>query len=322
MAVSNNGRQVVTFDDWMRNIERRLMREERRPNYQSAVDVVGPGVGPYGRQVTDWNSDVELVNGWYYSLPNGVVNSPDNTQPWLGYVLASPDGEGIQQVWVYKDGPLVSFIRTFGTDPDSGISTFTSWTGAGGGGGTGPAGPQGEMGPAGPVGPTGPVGPAGPIGATGPAGPTGPTGADGAPGIPGYSNALYSQDFRWVTKTTDANTSGQVGVNNVLWTAATQINVNQQIDSGADITLSLQKIAIGDSIILQHRTDSTRYAEYLVTGTPVDQGTWWSFPVSYTTGTGTQPAGNTLTRVTAVKPTTTGSTTTTNEPNHFLLMGA
>jgi hypothetical protein len=33
MGVNNNGRPIDTLDDWMRNIEKRLMREERRPTF-------------------------------------------------------------------------------------------------------------------------------------------------------------------------------------------------------------------------------------------------------------------------------------------------
>lgn len=146
MGVMNNGRPVVDLDDWMRNVEKRLMREERRPSFRSAADLVGPGIGPYARQVTDWDFDGPLVNGWYYADEFESVNSPDDTLAWMGYMEASPFGEGMQQVWQYKNGdiPPVSYIRTF-TTVDDGTRDFTTWvqTDSGSGGTATPVGPAG-----------------------------------------------------------------------------------------------------------------------------------------------------------------------------------
>jgi hypothetical protein len=142
MAVNNAGRQVASMDDWMRNIEKRLMREERRPQVRDASDLVGPGVGPYARPVEDWNFDPQ-VNGWFYSEAFTVSNSPDDTLPWMGFVEASPYGEGMQQVWQFKDydaPPPDFYMRTFLTN-DDGSRDFSPWVLAGGSGaGGGPGG--------------------------------------------------------------------------------------------------------------------------------------------------------------------------------------
>lgn len=150
MAVNNGGRIPITFNDWMRDIEKRLIREERRPQVPHPVDVVGPGVGPYTKMVTDWDSDGPQVNGWFYSIADQVVNSPDDTRNWMGTVESNPYGQGLQRVWEYIDtaddpipGPSL-YTRSFATN-DDGTRTYTPWTVDSGGGGTGgaPSGPAG-----------------------------------------------------------------------------------------------------------------------------------------------------------------------------------
>jgi Collagen triple helix repeat (20 copies) len=164
-------------------------------------------------------------------------------------------------------------------------------------GATGPQGPQGIQGI------PGVAGIQGPVGATGPQGPTGATGADstvpgpagpqGVPGPPGSTNAIYTATWNWTTKTADANTAKQIGVNAATWAATTQVNVNQQKADNADTTMYLAGVKVGDTLRLQHKTDATRYGSYTVTGAGVDQGAWWSFPVSFVDGAGAVPGGTT-----------------------------
>src|SRR5262245_5359207 len=147
MAVHNGWRPMQNFDDWMRHIEKRLMHEERRPIPPSAQDVVGYGIGPYTLRVEDWNWPGPIINGFFYSTAGQVINSPDDTRPWMGYVEASPEGAGFQRIWQYQDStvdPPLSYIRTFVTNPD-GSRTYTAWANDQGGGGTGgpPSGPAG-----------------------------------------------------------------------------------------------------------------------------------------------------------------------------------
>jgi len=102
----------------------------------------------------------------------------------------------------------------------------------------------------------------------------------------------------WTTKTADANTSGQVGVNAATWAAATVVNLNEQTKLNADVTNYFTHFAIGDEIMLQHKTDSSRWAKYLLTALGVDHGNWWSWAVTFEEGGGNVPNGNTDTLVT------------------------
>jgi hypothetical protein len=94
------------------------------------------------------------------------------------------------------------------------------------------------------------------------------------------SNAVYSGIWRWTTKTTDANTAGQIGNNASGWDA-TQLNINQQRDDNTDVTVRLASIQMGDEIRVQQKTDGTKWATYEVVSSGVDQGTWWQFPVRF-----------------------------------------
>ena len=158
MAVQN-WRPSVTFDDWMRDIEKRVLNQERRPSVAPAFDIVGRGISTYAQPVDDWNSDGPIVNGFFYSVSNQVVNSPDDDCHWIGLVEANPVGQGIQRVWEYLEDvdddadpstPPIQvpstgteqWQRTFVTN-DDGTRTYTPWQVAGGATGSTPIGPAG-----------------------------------------------------------------------------------------------------------------------------------------------------------------------------------
>jgi hypothetical protein len=152
MAVNNSWRQIRTMDDWMRDMEKRLIHEERRPIPRSAYEVVGRGFTPYANQVTDWNSEGPTINGFFYSDADKIINSPDDTDNWVGIVEATPIGQGVQRVWKYVDSsdtdgdgvidtwtPVADptlYTRSFITNAD-GTRTYTAWAAASGGGGGG-----------------------------------------------------------------------------------------------------------------------------------------------------------------------------------------
>ena len=119
----------------MRQQEKRVAHEERRPIIHSASDIMGPGLAPHAVEISDWNGEETLFNGIFTSNPNsGTQHSPDPTQHWVGVSYATVDGIGYQQVW-NDDDPAVSYHRTFTTTGDS--TDFNGWvlltTGTGGG---------------------------------------------------------------------------------------------------------------------------------------------------------------------------------------------
>lgn len=126
---------VNSMDDWMTQQEKRVAHEERRPQINTASDLLGPGIAPHATPISDWNSEETLFNGIWVSEPDiGVEHSPDPSKRWIGVSYGTIDGYGYQQVWDDSD-PVVSYTRTFSTIGDS--PEFTDWVLLATGGGTG-----------------------------------------------------------------------------------------------------------------------------------------------------------------------------------------
>ena len=134
----------------------------------------------------------------------------------------------------------------------------------------------------------------GPVGPVGPAGPPGPQGVPGPQGPPGTSNASYTGTWRWTTLTTDASTTGRVGVNAATWAAVTQLNLNRTTYLGADVSTYLATVgAVGNDIYVQSKSDSTLWGRYTITQAFVDHGTWVSWASLTLVGSGgALPANN------------------------------
>lgn len=133
--MSGTGRARVTFDDQLREYERRHYNQERRPAISSAADLLGPGIAPQSVELTDWNDESIGFNGFYFSRP-GAGNSPDTARSWMGVSITDPDGTGYQQVTEYDDlafganlypaWPGTSYTRAFNTAGGT-TRLFSSW---------------------------------------------------------------------------------------------------------------------------------------------------------------------------------------------------
>jgi hypothetical protein len=130
MGGANSWRTPQDAADWMREVEKRILHEERRPNIRTASDLMGPGVGPYSVWINDWNADETNFNGFFHSDP-GALNTPDNTKCWMGTTQATPEGYGLMRVTEYRDGnsniwPRYTYIRKFFTPPGA-QRQFSAW---------------------------------------------------------------------------------------------------------------------------------------------------------------------------------------------------
>lgn len=127
--VSDNWRPQVDALGWQQNLEKRLMNEERRPVISSASDLLGPGAAPFAVETNDWNDEACTFVGVFYSLPNEVQNSPDNTRGWIGETFGVEDGTGFQRLTLYDPiGPAPGFEkyeRRFVTA--SGTVLYAAW---------------------------------------------------------------------------------------------------------------------------------------------------------------------------------------------------
>lgn len=131
MAGANSWRVQVTGADWMRDVEKRILHEERRPNVRTAADLMGPGIAPYSVLVNDWNAEETTFNGFFHSDP-GALHSPRTDGYWMGSSQATAEGYGLQKVTEYRGGttdtawPGRTWVRKFFTPPGS-QRQFSAW---------------------------------------------------------------------------------------------------------------------------------------------------------------------------------------------------
>ena len=180
-----------------------------------------------------------------------------------------------------------SYIVT--ADGDLYTSTGTTWLDVGQiVGPQGPTGPTGSTGATGSQGIQGVQGIQGATGSTGPTGPTGSTGATGSqgdkgdPGEPGGS--LLTAFWSYATNTSAPPSNGQARTD----TGLTTLWLSELDTDGMNRAMGLATAQVGDTIIV--RAANGTAMDLAITGTPVDSGTYWTFPVTVTTGTVTKGA--------------------------------
>jgi hypothetical protein len=101
------------------------------------------------------------------------------------------------------------------------------------------------------------------------------------------------QTWRFTTNTSDASTSGRVGVNSNAWATVTQINVNETTSTGVDWSNIFDANAkVGDKVIIQDADDATKIGHFVVAGDIIDNGSWRSIPVTFDSGSGNLPSNN------------------------------
>lgn len=122
--MSRNWPVAQTQADWMRQQEKRVLHQERRPSAASASDLLGPGFGPTAVELVDWNSDEAAFNGFFWSGP-GAINSPDPNAYWLGTIISQDQLFGVQQI-VERTGTR-KYIRRFSGLGGSTVRSYTPW---------------------------------------------------------------------------------------------------------------------------------------------------------------------------------------------------
>jgi hypothetical protein len=130
MGGANSWRQIQDGADWMREVEKRVLHEERRPGITTASDLLGPGVGPFSVPILDWNAPETAFNGFFHSEP-GAINVPIAGHYWMGTSQATNEGFGLQRVVEYTGPPVETisndvWTRRFYTVPGS-QRQFSTW---------------------------------------------------------------------------------------------------------------------------------------------------------------------------------------------------
>lgn len=133
--MTQSWRIPTDFTMWMQQIEKRIMRQERRPSITNATQILGPGAGPYAVLVNDWNDEACTFNGIFYSEP-GALNAPDaafpaqSTRYWMGETFGTEDKYGFQRLTRFRlspDGPgsWNEYRRRF--YPTGDLYAYTAW---------------------------------------------------------------------------------------------------------------------------------------------------------------------------------------------------
>ena len=118
---------------------------------------------------------------------------------------------------------------------------------------------------------------------------------------PGGGGAIITGTFDWTTSTTNATTSGRVGINTGAWNTATQINISKDNKSGTDVSAVLFQIQPDDEMYIQVASDATRWGKYKIAQAATDQGSWVSFPVTLIDTGGGLPGNNNDVSVMAIQ---------------------
>lgn len=116
--------------DWMRDIQRRLLTQERRSSKAEIGQALGPGIGKTAQRISDWNTEHTWLSGNYWS-DIGSVNSPNPAKPWMGTTRTAGGVGGIQEVMAF-DATMEQRLRTF-TFTTDGIPVFSAWSAPTGG---------------------------------------------------------------------------------------------------------------------------------------------------------------------------------------------
>lgn len=133
MATPKDWPVAHTLDDWMRQQEKRTMREERRPRVTRPSDLLGPGIAPTAVEINDWSGPETAFNGFYYSKP-GALHSPDSAKWWIGESVTQEGTYGFQRVTDYRsDTGALTMLRTFKLVGDTRL--FSPWAVVSGGSG-------------------------------------------------------------------------------------------------------------------------------------------------------------------------------------------
>ena len=93
-------------------------------------------------------------------------------------------------------------------------------------------------------------------------------------------------DYNYNNTITSPPASQQFRLNNADPSLATHVFVSTTAANGAGVTNFLGAFKTGGHFAFQDFDDDTKYHEYNISGTPVNNTTWFDFPVTWIKGTG------------------------------------
>jgi hypothetical protein len=112
-------------------------------------------------------------------------------------------------------------------------------------------------------------------------------------GTSAFTSAILGE-YKISTNTTPPPGTGYIEYNNSTQISATTITVHDETQDGINIDIFLALIRTGTPLVIQDKDDHLNYQIWEVSGTPTDNSTYWSIPVTLTSsgGTGTTNFAN------------------------------
>jgi hypothetical protein len=104
--------------------------------------------------------------------------------------------------------------------------------------------------------------------------------------------ASVSLPWKFNTSTIESDPSAKFfRFNNSVLSAVTEIYVNDTTNNGIDSSFILSALDVGDNIYIQQNDDASKVVLFGVSGETIDNGGWFTIPVTYETG-GDLPTNN------------------------------
>ena len=173
---------------------------------------------------------------------------------------------------------------TSGINGNNGSSGTSGLSGSSGTSGVnGDAGSSGTSGINGTNGSSGTSGVSGASGSSGTSGVSGTNGSSGTSGVDGLSNSFFNYQAKTSSTTGDPG-SGHIIWNNSTQSASTEINISDTDNNSNNVDVFLSQLKSGTTITIQDKSSHLNYQTWVI-GTPVDNTTYWTIPITLQTST-------------------------------------
>jgi hypothetical protein len=252
------------------------------------------------------------VNCVIPEAPTNIIVQPN--QPVYETLLTCETLEDCStfQTYAYTGGTFTGSTLTLKSLNGNTLSV-TGFTGGGGSGTSGTSGSSGINGTSGSSGVSGASGSSGVSGTSGSSGISGSAGTSGTSGINGASNSFFNYRAKTNIQTGDPTTEYIIW-NNVTQSGATSISISDTDQNGNNVDIFLSNLVSGTTITIQDQSNHTNYQIWLI-GTPVDNSTYWTIPITLITSTYSFPNNHQVLFIITTTPSGTSGTSGVNGSN-------
>lgn len=106
-------------------------------------------------------------------------------------------------------------------------------------------------------------------------------------------SAFLPMEYKFSTSTISSDPgAGKFKFDNAAPASVTSIYISDITNGGLDVTRIISRLQVGQDLYIQDKDDSTIAFIYDVSSAPVDNGTWFTLPVTYITSSSGLPVNN------------------------------